>query len=157
MNLETTLSPQMEDYLEAIFHLCAEDGVARVKTIAQHLDVSTPSVVGAMKNLKRRDLVRQEPYGFVRLTEKGERVARTVVDRHRVLADFLEAVLGLDPETASVDACRIEHAASAETISRLRAVAEFIEKEPKIELNWAEAFRRFYREHECGDGNNNDT
>jgi DtxR family transcriptional regulator, Mn-dependent transcriptional regulator len=145
MYKESALSSQMEDYLETIFHLCLEEGVARVKTIAEYLDVSTPSVVGAMKNLKRRDLVRQEPYGFVRLTEKGETVAKTVVDRHRVLADFLEDVLGLDPETASLDACRIEHAASPETINRLRAMGKFIENEPKTESCWAEAFKRFYK------------
>ena len=143
--------------MEAIFHLCAEHGAARVKTIAEHLDVSTPSVVGAMKTLKRRRLVHQEPYGFVHLTSKGEKVAWGVVERHRVLANFLEHVLGLDSETASVDACKIEHAAGAETIRRLRAVAKFVEKEPEIELGWVEAFKRFYERYENGDGDSDDT
>ena len=71
MKHETVLSAQMEDYLETIFHLCAENGAARVNTIAKHLGVSTPSVVGALKNLKGRRLLCQKPYGFVYLTGEG--------------------------------------------------------------------------------------
>jgi Mn-dependent DtxR family transcriptional regulator len=52
----------MEDYLEAIYQLCREEGVARVKGIAERLEVTNPSVVGAVKNLKRRKLVWQERY-----------------------------------------------------------------------------------------------
>ena len=53
------LSSQMEDYLETIYHLCREEGVARVKAIAERLEVTNPSVVGAIKNLKQRKLVGQ--------------------------------------------------------------------------------------------------
>jgi DtxR family Mn-dependent transcriptional regulator len=148
MDQETSLSAQMEDYLETIFHLCSEHGAARVNTIAKHLDVSTPSVVGALKNLKRRRLVHQEPYGAVHLTDTGKKVAGDVVERHRVLASFLEEILGLNAVTASVDACRIEHTASPETIHRLRAMVKFITEELKLEPGWSEAFKRFYERHE---------
>jgi DtxR family Mn-dependent transcriptional regulator len=157
MQDETALSAQMEDYLEAIFHLCAEHGAARVNKIAKHLDVSTPSVVGALKNLKRRRLVHQEPYGFVHLTGEGKQVAWSVVERHRVLASFLEGILGLNPEAASVDACKIEHAASAETIHRIRAMIEFIKNELGIEPDWSEAFKRFYERYDNIDGDSDDT
>jgi len=53
----------------------------------------------------------------------------------------------LDHETASVDACKIEHAVSAETVRRLRAVAEFIRQEPQINVEWEKEFKRFYREY----------
>jgi DtxR family transcriptional regulator, Mn-dependent transcriptional regulator len=157
MDHDTLLSAQMEDYLETIFHLCSEHGAARVNTIAKRLDVSTPSVVGALKNLKRRRLVHQEPYGVVHLTDKGKRVAWSVVERHRVLASFLQVILGLDSETASVDACKIEHVASAETIHRIRAMADFIQQELKIEPGWPEAFKRFYERYENIDGDSDDT
>jgi len=147
MDLEGRLSSQMEDYLEAVYHLCREQGVARIKTIAFRLDVTNPSVVGAMKRLKDRNLVIQERYGYVRLTDEGEEIAASITHRHEVLTKFLEEILGLDHETASRDACRIEHAVSLETVRRLRAVAEFIEKEPQINVDWQEAFRRFYRSY----------
>ena len=145
MEPEGRLSPQMEDYLEAIYLLCREKGVARIKAIAGRLEVSNPSVVGAVKKLKDRNLVIQEPYGYVRLTNEGEEIAASISHTHEVLSNFLEQILGLDRETASLDACRIEHAVSPETVQRLRAAAEFIEREPRINGGWQKAFRRFYR------------
>lgn len=140
------LSPTLEDYLETIYDLCAKDGVARVKDIAARLSVTNPSVVGAIKALKRRDLVRQERYGYVRLTEAGLEMGASILHKHGVLAHFLETVLGLDPELASRDACRLEHAVSPETVRRLTAVAEFIGREKSAGTQgWKEAFQCFYR------------
>jgi len=147
MNIKANLSSQMEDYLEAIYHLCRDEGVARVKAIADRLEVTTPSVVGAIRKLKDRHLVIQEPYGYVRLTLEGEEIGGAISHNHEVLSDFLKDVLGLDHETASVDACKIEHAVSPETVSRLRAVAEFIKQEPQINVDWEKEFKRFYREY----------
>ena len=147
MSMNKKLSSQMEDYLEAIFHLCREEGVARVKAIADRLEVTNPSVVGAIRKLKNRNLVIQEPYGYVRLTMEGEEIASAITHRHEVLSDFLKDILGLDHETASVDACKIEHAVSPETVRRLRAVADFIKQEPQINVDWEKEFKRFYREY----------
>jgi DtxR family Mn-dependent transcriptional regulator len=147
MNIKANLSSQMEDYLEAIYHLCRDEGVARVKAIADRLEVTTPSVVGAIRKLKDRNLVIQEPYGYVRLTLEGEEIGGAISHNHEVLSDFLKDVLGLDHETASVDACKIEHAVSPETVSRLRAVAEFIKQGPQINVDWEKEFKRFYREY----------
>ena len=141
----TPLSAQMEDYLEAICELCGEHGVARVKEISERLGVTSPSVVGAVRGLKRRQLVRQEPYGFVRLTPAGEEIAQSVMQRHHVLADFFQNVLGLDRETTTCDTYRIEHAMSPETILRLRALAEFLRSAGRPSKPWTKAFDRFYR------------
>jgi DtxR family Mn-dependent transcriptional regulator len=147
MAVKTNLTSQMEDYLEAIYHLCRDEGVARVKAIADRLEVTTPSVVGAIRKLKDRNLVIQEPYGYVRLTREGEEIGGAISHNHEVLSDFLKDVLGLDHETASVDACKIEHAVSPETVSRLRAVAEFIKQGPQINVDWEKEFKRFYSEY----------
>jgi DtxR family Mn-dependent transcriptional regulator len=147
MAVKTNLTSQMEDNLEAIYHLCRDEGVARVKAIADRLEVTTPSVVGAIRKLKDRNLVIQEPYGYVRLTMEGEEIGGAISHNHEVLSDFLKEILGLDHETASVDACKIEHAVSAETVRRLRAVAEFIRQEPQINVDWEKEFKRFYREY----------
>lgn len=147
MNIKANLSSQMEDYLEAIYHLCRDEGVARVKAIADRLEVTNPSVVGAIRKLKYRNLVIQEPYGYVRLTVEGEEIAGAITHRHEVLSDFFKDILGLDHETASVDACKIEHAVSPETVRRLRAVAEFIKQEPQINVDWEKEFKRFYSKY----------
>jgi DtxR family Mn-dependent transcriptional regulator len=145
MPSDPELSPQMEDYLEAIYEQCLEDGFARIKDIAARLDVTNPSVVGAIKRLKQKKLVSQERYGYVRLTPAGKELAERLLHRHEVLSNFLEKVLGLDQDTASRDACRIEHAVSPETVERLRAAAEFIEARAHQDLEWSKEFRRFYR------------
>jgi DtxR family transcriptional regulator, Mn-dependent transcriptional regulator len=142
MSLKGQMSSTMEDYLTAIYHLCQEGGVARVKGIAERLQITNASVVGVLKNLKRRDLVQQEPYGYIRLTGQGEEIATSIIHRHDILAHFLESVLHLDSESAARDACRIEHAVSPEAVRRIRALAEFIASQPKRRGNWEKEVNR---------------
>ncbi len=138
------LSPQLEDYIEAVAEVCRDSGVARVKDIATRMEVTNPSVVRALRTLKREGLIEQERYGFVRLTHDGRRAAESVLLRHEVLADFLENVLGLDRVTAAQDACRMEHAISPATLDRLRAVVTFTRKDGRGGLGWRRRFSRFY-------------
>jgi DtxR family Mn-dependent transcriptional regulator len=138
----------MEDYLEAIHMVSAEQGVARIKSIANRLQVSYPSVVGALKTLKARNLVQQEHYGYIRLTAAGQQIAGSITNRHQVLTRFLMDILDLDRETASGDACKIEHNVSPETVFRLRAMAEFMEKGLQIHQDWRKEFQRFYSTYE---------
>lgn len=142
MSLKAQMSSTAEDYLTAIYHLCQEEGVARVKSLAERLQVTNASVVGVLKNLKRRDLVLQEPYGYIRLTDRGEEIATSIVHRYDILTHFLESVLHLDSESAARDACRIEHAVSPEAVRRLRMLAEFIAGQPKRRGNWEKEVNR---------------
>ena len=137
------LSPPMEDYLEAVHVISSEQGFARVKDLARHLSVSDSSVVAALRTLKARGLVLQERYGYVRLTEEGRQIAGEVLHRHKILASFLESVLGLDAETAARDACRIEHTVSPPTFSRLKALGEFLRGDAHPDLEWTREFREF--------------
>ena len=140
--MDMPLSSQMEDYLEIIYQLCQENGLARVKDIAVRLAVSNPSVVGAIKNLKSRKLVIQEPYGYIRLTKRGNRLAAAVMQKHDVLRSFLEKILALDPETAASDACKMEHAISAKTLERFTELMQFIEKAPEDLNSWLDHFNQ---------------
>ena len=113
------LSPNMEDYLEAV-SLCANsEGVARVSDIRDMLGVKTPSVTGAMKALAQRGYVRHQPYSGIELTVKGRRAAEDVKKRHAILSRFLTQVIGVSPKIADMDACKMEHAVSRETLEKL--------------------------------------
>ncbi len=113
------LSPNMEDYLEAV-SLCANaEGVARVRDIRDMLGVKTPSVTGAMKALAQGGYVSHPPYGGIELTAKGRRAAEDVKKRHAILSRFLTQVIGVNPKTADMDACKMEHAVSRETLEKL--------------------------------------
>lgn len=150
MPSKLNVSPKMEDYLTTIYHLCEEETVARVKTIAERLKVTNAGVVGALKNLKTKGLVEQEHYGYVRLTDQGEAIALAVVHRHEVLTHFFQGILHLDSETAAQDACKIEHAVSPETVRRIDALGAFIERRPRNGLDWKKEFSRFCCEFSDG-------
>ena len=113
------ISAKLEDYLEVIFNLMAEDHVARVTDIAQRMGVQMPTVTGVLKHLAEHGLVNYEPYRHVTLTPEGVEIARGTVRRHDVLKKFLVDVLGLPDETADREACGMEHALSEGTLDRL--------------------------------------
>ena len=115
------LSANMEDYVEAVLFCANEQGLARVSDIRDLLGVKTPSVTGAMKLLAENGYVVHEPYGGIKLTAKGRRAAEDVKKRHAILSRFLTQVLGVTPKTADMDACKMEHAVSKETLEKLHA------------------------------------
>lgn len=115
------LTSNMEDYLEAILTLQEEQKVARVRDIARRLKVKMPSVTGAVRNLAEKGLVNYERYGFVTLTEKGRKIGEEIINRHQIIYDFLTRILSVDVEIAELDACRIEHAVSPQTMNKLKA------------------------------------
>jgi DtxR family Mn-dependent transcriptional regulator len=148
VNGEARLSSSKEDYLEAIAILYKEKGFARVKDISRLLGVKNPSVTGALVTLERDDLVRHERYGYVELTERGERIARDIRRRHAVLRRFLTLILHIDPETAEEDSCRLEHSISTETIEKLTKFVEFVEACP--EQDTPEWLHNFYHYMQTG-------
>lgn len=142
-NATNAISPQLEDYLEAIFELMAEKRVARVSDIADSMGVQMPSVTGALKHLAQHGLVNYEPYHYVTLTPEGVEIARAMVRRHDVLKRFMSQVLALPEDIAEHDACGMEHALSDEALNRLIQFLEFIESCPRVGDGLSEHFRRF--------------
>lgn len=126
-NNEGQLSSNMEDYLEAIYELKKESGIARVKEIAAMLKVKSPSVNSAIKTLSSMGFVRHEKYGYVSLTLQGEQAAAVVKGKHDILFRFLTEFLMIDPIAAQKEACAIEHAISEETSQRLAKFFRFLE------------------------------
>ena len=103
-----------EDYLEMILMLLEEKGYARSIDIASGLSVSKPSVSFAMKQLRENGYIEMNKDNFITLTDKGMHIARNIYDRHKVLTDLFLRI-GVSPETAKDDACKIEHDLSQET------------------------------------------
>ena len=114
-----------EDYLEAVLVLQKEKGMVRSVDVARHLDVSKPSVCHAVSTLKAGGFLTMDENSFLFLTDVGREVAESIYERHCFLTKQLISI-GVDPETAEADACRIEHDISAETYERLK---ELVTKE----------------------------
>lgn len=112
-----------EDYLESIYRLLLDsgepDGSVRSVDVADQLEVSKASVNKALNQLKDMGMVTQSRYGRVTLTSEGEKYAKIVWRSHRALRAFLQTDLGVEPETADEEACLMEHALSADTMTRL--------------------------------------
>ena len=139
------LTKSTEDYLETILVLSLEKKAVRVKDLAKHLNVKSPSVVSAIKYLAKKNLVKHEHYGCVELTEKGEILAKAIYKRHKTLFKFLHNFLGINQSTAEKDACRIEHYLTPETMERILKFIEFLETYPKEEQNWLSSFYDFIK------------
>ena len=137
------LTPSLEDYLEAIWLLGLSERVVRVRDLARKLKIKPPSVVGALKTLQERGLVRHERYGYVELTERGAEIARRIYERHKTLFQFFHDVLGIPPEIAERDACAIEHHISKEGLERLTAFLRFIRECPEGEPLWLTSFHYY--------------
>jgi DtxR family transcriptional regulator, Mn-dependent transcriptional regulator len=117
------MTESLEMYLETIGLLRERTKTARVTDIARELGVSKPSVHAALHELERRGLIEHEHYGDVFLSPAGIDASSEIRRRHGLLTAFLRNVVGVGPETAERDACRIEHYLSTETMDRIAELA----------------------------------
>ena len=142
------VSESLEDYLEEIYQICETRQVARVKEIAEKMQVSTASVVGALRALRRKGLAHQERYGYIRLTKAGREVAENVFGRHQALTKFFHEILGIPLRRAEEEACRAEHSLGAETVERMILLKEFMETRGRLKENCIDMYRKFLKEKE---------
>jgi DtxR family Mn-dependent transcriptional regulator len=115
------MTHSLEDYLEMVSFL-SDDGEVRVTDIAARLKVSKPSVLTALKTLEEQGLLEHERYRTVHLTPRGQREAGAIRDRHTMLTDFLAGIVGVSPKTAEIDACKMEHLLSEETLRKMKSM-----------------------------------
>jgi Mn-dependent DtxR family transcriptional regulator len=111
-------------YLETIYVLKKRLDSVHSIDVAEHLGYSKPSVSRAVGILKSGGYITVEGEGHLSLTEEGTRVAEQLFERHTVLTRLLMS-LGIDEETATDDACRIEHVISDTTFD---AIKKYLEK-----------------------------
>ena len=108
-----------EMYLESIHVLLQKKGAVRSIDISEFMGYSKPSVSRAVGLLKKGGYILVDKEGYITLTEAGEAVANKIYERHTVLSRMLIG-LGVDPELAAADACRLEHAISDESFEAIK-------------------------------------
>ena len=111
-----------EMYLEAILVLTKESGFVRSIDVSEYLGYSKPSVSRAMGLLRQGEYIVVETDGAITLTPKGQEIAEKIYERHTLLTDLLVRI-GVSPETAAADACKLEHAISDESFQALKRFA----------------------------------
>lgn len=113
------MTKSLEDYLEAIKILTLDKKITRVKEISELLNVKSSSVVSALNNLKKSGYIKQEKYGYIELTNLGNREATKILKKHKILTKFLVKILKVSEKIAEDDACKIEHIISDETLKKI--------------------------------------
>ena len=108
-----------ENYLETILLLQQRKGSVRSIDIANELEFSKPSVSVAMKNLRQGGYIEMDAAGQIRLLPPGQAIAEAVLEKHRMMTAFLIG-LGVSPDVAAEDACRIEHVLSDESFEAIK-------------------------------------
>jgi Mn-dependent DtxR family transcriptional regulator len=108
-----------EMYLETIYVLNKANTHVRSIDISEHMGYSKPSVSRAVHLLEEKGYILIDGDGFISLTENGQSLAEKIFERHTVISGMLMR-LGVDPETAAEDACRIEHAISDATFEAIK-------------------------------------
>jgi len=148
MNKKDALTESLEDYLETILELEIKNKVARVKDIADKLDIQRCSVSGALKILAEKGLINYEPYSYITLTDNGICVAKKIKHRHNILKDFLSRIVQLSSENADALACRMEHAVDEISMERIVQFIKFIDNCPRTGSEWIDSFINYCSENE---------
>lgn len=116
-----------EDYLERILMLKKQNGKVISLDIAISMNYSKASVSRAIKNLKENNYITVDSKGEINLTERGLIIAERMYTRHTLLSDFFVS-LGVDPDIAKNDACKVEHGLSDETFDAIKKLIENYKK-----------------------------
>ena len=112
-----------ENYLETILVLTKRIGTVRSIDIVNELDFAKPSVSVYVRNLRDNGFIDIDKSGYITLTQTGLQITESIYERHQILTRMLIS-LGVDPQTAENDACRIEHVISTETFLAIKAHLE---------------------------------
>ena len=116
-----------EMYLESIYVLSKKISNVRSVDISEYMGYSKPSVSRAVGLLKSSDYIAIDSNSHITLTPAGRQIAQKILDRHTMLTQFL-IKLGVEPETASADACKIEHVISDESFEAIKNHIHYGEK-----------------------------
>lgn len=114
-----TLSPALKKYIEAIYSISCSEYTVRITDIAAKLGLSKPSVNRAVNTLKQYGYLDHEPYGDIRLTEKGIALGRSAASNHCIIKQFLIDVLSVDEANADKEAVRLERCISQHVLKKM--------------------------------------
>ena len=113
-----------ENYLETILLLENRNGQVRSIDIANELSFSKPSISRAMSILKKAGFITVGDNGSIILTQAGRQKANAIYERHQMITRYLMITLDIDQETASQDACKIEHVISQDSFDKIKLLVE---------------------------------
>lgn len=134
------LSPSLEDYLEEAYRLSVNNKEIRIKDVAECLNVSMPSVVKGLRKLNRLGYLVYQPYEKIELTDKGKTTGSFLVERNKILKDFV-SMIGADCDIKQ-EAEAMEHYLTISTIKSIEKLVKFFSENENV----LQDFRRYQTE-----------
>ncbi len=128
------LSPSLEDYLEEVYRLSIKKEEIRITDIAQCLNFSMPSVVKGLKKLHKLGYIKYKPYEKIEVLEKGKKRGKFLVDRNKILMEFVEIIGSKADKKEEAEA--MEHYLSISTIKSIEKLIEFFKTKEDIFRNF---------------------
>lgn len=128
--VDGTLTPSMEDYLEMAYRLGKDKGYARTSDLAEALNVQPPSVSKMVQKLAELGYFNYEKYGLIEFTELGRETGEFLLRRHDTIEKFL-TILGVVAHTLE-DTEKIEHNTSSETYKQITLFVGFMQDNPDV-------------------------
>lgn len=138
------ITHSMAHYLMAIQDLLKRQGYARVTDVARELEITPGSASVSLKALKAKGFVSEDQNRFLGLTEVGEKVAHDVHVANRSFIVFFNELLGVDPEQASIDSCKIEHLVSSATREKLMYFLQYALSDKKEARAFREGLKHYH-------------
>ncbi|NLE00284.1 MAG: metal-dependent transcriptional regulator [Fibrobacter sp.] len=144
-----SLTPTLEDYLEAIYQISSSNRVARSMEIADRLNVKRSSVTVALRSLAEKGLINYQARSYVTLTNNGLNAARCVDRKHHILSDFFVSLLGMNSQDADRAACGMEHGMTSEVCRKMAALMNFMKEDKKQAELLNKSILKFEQEIDC--------
>ena len=143
------LTHSMAHYLMAVRELIAEQGYSRVTDVARKLNIARSSASIALHTLIDKGFIKEDTNRFIRLSDKGKRLADEIIGKKVVLRRFLVDILHVKAHQAEVDTCKIEHLISSETGAKLLSFLKFMTSDSELVQR---AMKAFWGHREVCDG-----
>lgn len=132
MPATNNLTSGLEDYLEEIYIAHLNNIPLKGAQLARKLNVSRASVSEALSRLVSKDLIKYNSYEAISLTNKGFIEAKNVYDKHHILKEFFEEVLGISSDEAGENACKIEHIISQNILNKMIYFTKFCKEHKNL-------------------------
>ena len=145
---QNIVSHSAAHHLMAVDDLVQRLGYARVSDVARRLGITRGSVSISLQPLKKAGLVVQDENRHLRLSERGQTLVDAIKAKRHLAQRLFADVLGVDPEQAEIDACKMEHLVSKNTARRLDSFLSFLEAKPSIGRKLLAAWREYDQNNE---------
>lgn len=124
---DNEISHSAAHYLLAVESLTRGLGLEpKAADLARVLRVSRAAVSMQIQGLIRQGLLEFGEGKRLKLTPEGAGLVARIISKREVVRDVLSDILGVSPEVAELDGCKVEHLLSDESARALHLLREFL-------------------------------